>query len=163
MIKGILYKPLVLLLAVIIFAGCKRNLQQKIINHYNHYAKNGICTVSINDLTAFEWDKMYVFGSYANDEIISSTVKFFYTGKPITSGFRRILFTWGRKKIHEEDYQPWSYRNSVIDFKNIDDSVLNIRAYSFTQGDAFFMIAKEKIPGSCSNCFLYLLVHLENN
>jgi hypothetical protein len=160
--KRRLFKSIVLLLAILITWGCKRNLQQKIFDHYNHYGKTGICTVSINDLTTFEWDKMYVFGSSANNEIISGTVNFAYRGNPIYAGFRRILFTWGRTKMYEEDYQPRSYRNSVIDFKIIDDSILNVRAYSFTQEEAFFMISREKIPGSCNNCFLYLLIRLEN-
>jgi len=84
-----------------------------------YYQMFDSCTILINNLTSFVWDKMYEFGSYANDEIISSTVNFIYTGKPITLGFRRILFTWGRKKIYEEDYQPRSYQYSVVDFKSI--------------------------------------------
>jgi hypothetical protein len=158
-----IYISISLLIVIINMTGCKQSLKQKIMAQYDYHKMSDSCTISINNLTSFEWDKMYVFGNYANDEIISSTVNFLYTGKPITPGFRRILFTWGRKKIYEEDYQPWSYRNSVIDFKNIDDSILNIRAYSFTQEDAFFIIVKEKIPGSCSNCFLYLLIHPGNN
>ena len=162
MMTGRLYQFIVLSLAAIIIGGCKQNLKQKIINYYNHYSNANACTVSINDLTTFEWDKMYVFGSSSNNETISSTVNFIYTGKPINTGFRRIFFSWGKREMYEEDYRPRSYQNSVIDFKNIDDSILNIRAYSYTQEDALFMIEKEKIPGSCKNCFLYLLNHLEN-
>ena len=148
-------------LVTISVISCKNNIQQKIINHYNHYSNAGTCTVLINDLTVFEWDKMYVFGSSATEDFISGTINFPYIGKPILNGFRRILFTWGKTKMYDEDYRPYSYQNSAIDFENIQDSILHIRAYSFSQNDAFFEIAKEKIRGSCKQCFLYILIPQE--
>jgi hypothetical protein len=152
------------LVVIIIFTtGCRKILRQRIIDHYEKYNQAGVCAISINDLTSFEWDKMYVFGSSADNEFISCSVGFEYNGEKIKDGFRRIIFSWGVKEIYEEDYKPRSYLSSVFDFSFINDSILNIRSYSFSPEDAFFMITKEKISGSCSNCFLYLLIHLENN
>lgn len=148
---------------IILTIGCRKNLRQRIIEHYEKYNQAGACTLSINDLTSFEWDEMYVFGSSANDEFISSTIGFEYHGKKIRGGFRRIIFTWGTNEIYEEDYQSRSYVSSVFDFSIINDSILNIRSYSFYREDAFFVIRKEIIPGSCKRCFLYLLIHLQNS
>lgn len=151
-----------LVVIIILTAGCRKNLRQRIIDHYEKYNRAGACTVYINDLTSFEWDEMYVFGSSANNEFISSTIGFDYHGKKIRDGFRRIIFSWGVKEIYEEDYQPKSYKSSVFDFSFINDSILNIRSYSFYRKDALFVIMKEKIKGSCKKCFLYLLSHPQN-
>jgi hypothetical protein len=147
---------------IVLVSGCRKNLQQRIINHFEKYNRAGFCEISINDLTSFEWDKMYVFGSSANNEFISCTIGFEYSGKKIPDGFRRLIFSWGTKEIYEEDYKPRSLLNSVFDFNIINDSILKIRSYSFSPGDAFFAIKKEKIPGSCKRCFLYLLIHPQN-
>ncbi len=147
---------------IILTTGCKKNLQQRIIDYYEKYNRAGACTVYLNDLTSFEWDEMYVFGSSANDEFISCTIGFEYHGKKIQEGFRRIIFSWGVKEIYEEDYQPRSRERSVFDFSIINDGTLNIRPYSFYRKDAFFVIMKEKIKGSCKKCFLYLLSHPQN-
>jgi hypothetical protein len=142
--------------------GCRKNLQQRIISHFEKYNRAGFCEIYINDLTSFEWEKMYVFGSSANNEFISCTIGFEYLGKKISAGSRRIIFSWGNKEIYEEDYKPRSLLSSVFDFGFINDSVLNIRSYSFSLEDAFFVIKKEKITGSCKRCFLYLLIHPKN-
>jgi hypothetical protein len=152
---------IVLIIIIISTSGCKRNLRQKIIDHYNKYCTSYKCMISINDLTSFEWDEMYVFGSSSNNEFISSTVGFDYHGARIPYGFRRIIFSWGRREICEEDYKPRSYQNSVFDFKFINDSILSLRSYCFNQADAIFLIQKDKIPGSCTNCFLYNLIPQE--
>ena len=148
-----------LVVIIILTTGCRKNLQQRIIDHYEKFNQAGVCTISIDDLTSFEWDKMYVFGSSANSEFISCTIGFEYSGKKIQNGSRRIIFSWGSREIYEEDYRPRSYLSSVFDFSIINDSILNIRSYSFSLEDAFFIIKKEKISGSCKSCFLYMLVH----
>lgn len=151
-----------LVVIVTLTTGCRKNLRQRIIDRYEKFNQAGACTISINDLTSFEWDKMYVFGSSANNEFIGCTIGFEYHGNKIRDGFRRIIFSWGAREIYEEDYKPRSYLSSVFDFSIINDSILNIMSYSFSPEDAFFEIIKEKIKGSCNNCFLYLLVHPQN-
>src|SRR5271154_4534919 len=75
-----------LVVIIILTTGCRKNLQQRIIDHYEKFNQAGVCEISINDLTSFGWDKMYVFGSSANNEFISCTIGFDYYGKRIPGG-----------------------------------------------------------------------------
>jgi hypothetical protein len=142
-------------------AACRQTLKGKIIDGFNQYCFNdtGNCQLCLNALVSFEWDKMYVFGSNADAGFISRTVGFDYYGRMIPESFRRIMFTWGRHEVYEEDFNPFSYTTSVVDFKSISDSILKIRSYSFTPEEAVFVVKKEKISGSCKSCFLYELTN----
>jgi hypothetical protein len=153
---------IIIVLFIIFFgAACRQTLKEKIIDGFSRYCFNdtGNCQLCLNAFVSFEWDKMYVFGSNADAGFISRTVGFDYHGRMIPGSSRRIMFTWGRHEVYEEDYERLSYLASVIDFKSIDDSTLKMRSYSFTPEDAVFIVKREKILGSCKSCFLYELIN----
>ena len=142
-------------------AACT-NIEEKLISTIKKQCvsdQSNDCQIALKELTPFEWQKMYFFKAWTISDSISAILGFVYRGNDVPDDFSRILFVTDEKVVHEEDFSSLDYHNSNVFFK-IDDSANRNPPY-FTPANALFRVRKEKLKGSCPDCFSYVLVPLK--
>lgn len=147
-------------LALSILCGCKNTITHGLITKANHecgnHSKLG-CTIALKDITKFKWDKVYLFGSWTTSDSISKVIKIGYQGDDVQDDYRRLLFLSNNMVVYEEDFKPFDYYNSTISFSNTIDSLLQAKRKYFTPVTAIFVVEKDKVKGSCGDCYIYTL------
>lgn len=153
MVKNFLLASLI----IAAFSGCQvsvnDNFIDKVDQECSSQPKSG-CTIALKDVTKFQWDKMYLLGSWTNTDSITNVIGFKYNGDDVPDDNTRMLFTYGNKVVHEEDFASFDDRNhSTIEFDNAKDSI----PYHFLVSQAIFTIKKIKAENGCKECFDYIL------
>lgn len=151
---------LILLLIAAATAGCKGRVESNLINEINQKCGNQtkiICKVALKDATPFTWDKLYLFGAWTTADAINETIGLDYHGEDVPDDYRRMLFIQGNKVVYEEDFQPFDYEQSTINFPELIDSLSQAKSPFLTPGNALFIADRTKIEYSCKECFLYSL------
>ncbi|MGI4832304.1 MAG: hypothetical protein ACRYFK_02470 [Janthinobacterium lividum] len=149
---------LLLLLAAI--AGCKSRVENNLIKQINQNCGTQAklkCQVALKDATPFRWDRLYLFGAWTTSDAIKEKIGLDYQGADVQDDYRRMLFIQGGKVVHEEDFHPFDYQNSTVDFSDLIDSLSQAKTPFFTPDNALFIADKGKIEQSCQDCFFYSL------
>ncbi|UKS27384.1 hypothetical protein LOZ80_00050 [Paenibacillus sp. HWE-109] len=92
-----------LLLVILASVGCsaKSNLTDKIIKEIDgECGENGTCTISIKEVTDFEWDRMVIFQIGSSKSEISKALGIEYSGP--TDMMTGMIFVKDNKIVHEE-------------------------------------------------------------
>jgi hypothetical protein len=88
-------------------------------------------TINVQELVAFEWDKMLVFGQYTSESTIDDTLQFEY-GKngALQDGYITVLFTRNGKVIRHAVISQYSGGNYFLK---------DVQAESFSPSEAVFI------------------------
>lgn len=88
-------------------------------------------TIVMQDLTKFQWDKMYVFSAYTPEDVINETLQFNYgRSAALQDGQLTVIFTRNSKVI----------RHAVIpSYSESSYFLKNVQAESFSQDEAVFV------------------------
>lgn len=113
--------------------------------------------MALKDATPFSWDKLYFFSAWTPSEAIAQAIGLEYHGEAVPDDYRRMLFIQGSKVVHEEDFKPFDYNDSTIDFSEMIDSLSHAKTPFVTPATALFRADKGKIAQSCKDCFFYSL------
>ena len=99
-------KKIIFYLSIVLFFGCQNDIQKNIVQEIKQKCKiTDTCTVRIIDLTAFEWEKMYIFNESSSLEEIDKVLGFKYEYfKDIA---RRIIFTKSNEVVYHQDDFPY--------------------------------------------------------
>jgi hypothetical protein len=153
------YKPVPSLFLLIALAGCTGRIEDRLIQEVNQACSRSTkseCTVSLQDVTPFTWEKVYFFSSWTSAESIREVIGFGYLGDAVEDDYTRILFTKGTAVVHEEDYHKFDGFNSTISIAGIADSLSQAKTPFLTPENAFLLAQKDKIEeGGCAECFYY--------
>jgi hypothetical protein len=93
-----------LILTLLLACGCRSGrIEQRIADRLREVCKTGeACTININDVIDFQWDKMYVFKYNATPDQVNQALG---VGLPEQSELtRKIVFMKGRRIVHREEY-----------------------------------------------------------
>lgn len=158
--KPLVKNALSILLFIAITSGCKGEVESSLIRAINQKYESqpkSRCSVALKEVTPFAWDKLYLFGSWTTSTAIAEATGLEYHGEYVPDDYRRMLFIQGDKVVHEEDYKPFDYNTSTIDFPELIDSLSQAKSPFFTPATALFLADKGKIEQSCTDCFFYSL------
>ncbi len=101
------------------FFSCSRAgpIEQEILRKSDK-CKDSIhgCVFSLADITAFEWDSLYLFQQETSAILIESAVKFPYHGNGVPQDKTRMLFTFRNKIVHQEDFDWGKIGNRILSF-----------------------------------------------
>jgi hypothetical protein len=149
-----------ILLLLVSTAGCKGEVESNLIRNIKQQCENqpkARCHVALQEATPFGWDKLYFFGAWTTPAAIADATGLAYQGEGVPDDYRRMLFIQGGKVVHEEDYKPFDYHTSTIDFPDLIDSLSQAKSPFLTPATALFVAEKGKIEQSCTSCFFYSL------
>ncbi|HEX8328316.1 MAG TPA: hypothetical protein VF629_12295 [Hymenobacter sp.] len=149
-----------ILLFVTAITGCKTGMTDRLINKVSQDCGNiekPICNLSLREVTPFQWDRLYFFGAWITSDSISKVTGIHYHGNGVRDDYRRMIFTLNNEIVYEEDFESFDYNNSVINFLEIPDSLMNTKPHFLTPINAVFLVKKVKIEGSCKDCYSYNL------
>jgi len=133
--------------------GCGKNIYEKISDQIINkcQSEKDECIISMEEITNFEWDKMYVFKEEATLEEIEEALGFKY--KYFDDVARRIVFVADNKVTYHEDEFPYPSKEPAgkVFFQFKDDA----KPYMlFHRKKANFKIRKKKING---DLYFYLI------
>ncbi len=144
-----------LLLFLLILVSCERSMHSRVIKAVQiNCSDSKKCQISIDKLTNFEWQKMYIFGQITTQDEISDAIGFEYNGTLVPEDENRIIFC-SNNKVTQED--TWSYKTSggsILNFIPLKDSTRQ-KYICYSKIDAVFNIRILKIE-SCNACFYYM-------
>lgn len=127
----------VLWFALLLNACGQMEVRKKLLNEVKHKCEaSHECFISLKDVTKFEWDKVYIFNSPSDPEIIREALKGdYHLWRDLTWGL--IVFVKGENIIHKE-YEFYDPEKPVkLDFE------FNGKKYLiFTPADAHFEARK---------------------
>jgi len=138
--------------------GCENSLRNHIIDSVDKsYLANPElkCKVSLKTMTPFQWDKLYFFNAWTTSDSIGRTIKYNYKGNDVKDDYVRMLFTLENRVVYEEDFKPFDYSQSTIDFSEIPDSLMKAKLPFLTPKNSMFVVSKEKTKDGCKDCFDY--------
>lgn len=144
-------------LSIVVLFSCNGNIKGRLIEKIEHTCdkSNPNCEIAMKDVTKFEWQRMYVFGSFIMPDSISRAIKLRYDGEVVPDDCTRILFTSDKSVVYEEDLKN-NDRSSVLYFNEDDNKKTTLEMPYFTPATAMFSIKKEK-KSDCKNCHVYYL------
>jgi len=149
------------LLIIILLSACKSSLKgdifYKVARECGSTTKSK-CTVILKEVTKFQWDKMYLFGSWTVPDSVSKMIGFKYDGDEVPDDYRRMVFTFANRVVYQEDFKPFDYYSSTLIFAVDGDSLRSQMTPYFTPEDAIFKVEKSKIKSNCKDCFAYSLI-----
>jgi hypothetical protein len=154
------HRALYSLIIMIVISGCRNNVQKKLISNIKDQCGDQVkpgCQITLNDAINFKWDKMYLFENKTTADFIAVTLGFVYNGDDIKDDYSRMIFTYDKKVVHEEEFKSLDSANSTIIFPGVSNSLLHSTIHYLTPSQASFKVEKDKIKNSCATCFNYVL------
>lgn len=91
----------------ILILGCSKSFDRKIADYIDESCKateQESCVVDLNQITDFEWDRMFVFGGVTISEEISEAIGFDCACDAVQDNYMRIVFLKDRKIVMESEY-----------------------------------------------------------
>ncbi|NET37570.1 MAG: hypothetical protein F6K19_37055 [Cyanothece sp. SIO1E1] len=144
---------LILFGAVFVF-GCSTKVSDKILSTLEKCDPSN-CIFNMEEVTDFEWDRMYIFGEYSDQEYITRVIGMEWSGSMVSDGNKRFVFIDKDTVVYVEDYSP----NQVnIQFRPLDwmgDEIAN-----YNRNEAIFTVVKREVKPNSSSYF-YDLYPLE--
>lgn len=136
-----------LVLLMLIVAGCQteRSLSDQIIQTIDRKSNvNGVCDISLKEITDFKWDKAVIFQVGNSDEEISNALGIKYEGP--TDLMSGLVFVLDHKIVHEEliPYQTEHPTNLQI---FIEKKAKDLNCVAFTLENAVLKGSKEELDG----------------
>lgn len=130
---------------VVLLVSCKKSGIKYIIAEKveNKCQSANTCTISMQEITSFKWDKLYFFSEGTSLEDIDRTLGFHYLYfEDIAS---RIVFVSGNHVVYHEDEFPYPNAKPAagVIFKFDNDIIPNV----FTLNDASFSVKKSTVKG----------------
>ena len=155
-----------------LISSCSNNkIETKVIKSLERNCRGDTCTVNLNELTEFDWDKVYIFDDWSTPEKISKTIGIEYKkNNHFPDGYHKMIFVKASEIVHEEEFGGNSDQTSSINILYPIDTVsysqekksyTNVNSY-VPKNQAIFFVRKVKIKGSCNSCFMYELTPLIN-
>lgn len=143
--------------------GCKMSVEKEILQQLKRddFSKRKEHTLLMNEITNFEWEKMYIFSNWTSADSIKTAINLEYNGEGVPDSYSRIIFVNGNKIIYQEDFKSLDYNNSTISFQTLDNSTFYTGRHYLTPSSAKFNIIKTKTEGGCSDCYFYSLIILK--
>ncbi len=146
------------------------SLENKIIYLAESCSANRTCNIDLEKITPFEWDSLYVFNAYDDNEYISKIISVKYYGRDVPDGKMRMVFIKGKSVIYEEDFGGVTYNESHIHiFMPIDTGSYSAdldaytrTLYSISAKQANFAIKKTNERKDCKDCNYYYLAPIIN-
>ncbi|MBS1519454.1 MAG: hypothetical protein JST50_00545 [Bacteroidetes bacterium] len=141
-----------------IISSCTNNVTDNLIKKAEQKCtdkKHSPCVITLNEVTKFQWDKLYLFPSWTNSDTISSRIGFEYTGDDVPDDNTRMLFTKGKQVVYEEDFKSLDYYNSVVEFQAEFDSLIPEKLHFLTPAQAIFTVESTSDPQACKGCYIY--------
>ncbi len=127
-----------ILFLVITICGCQKSnktlllkLENEIKNNTEKAIKAGerYTVIDIKEIVDFDWEKMYVFDNYMDDNQISSHIGFTWSGPTVRNDHWRLLFIKNNQVVSYVDY---AYFNLPIYFYQCEDEI------DYTKSEAKF-------------------------
>ncbi|MCI0553491.1 MAG: hypothetical protein L0287_21300 [Anaerolineae bacterium] len=142
--------------------GCQLSIKDRIIEEIERNCKNfdrvDGCIISLENLTDFEWERMYVFGGPAYTENISRAIGFDCNCSFLPDDCMRLLFVNHGKVVYLDDYEVDSYKQ--IQFRELD--WMNDKAPIYTPSTAkFFVLRRPNELNPRTGGYLYDLFPIE--
>lgn len=107
---------------IIFFCNCQPNVKDKIITKIEKNCKafNKVddCIFSLESITEFEWDKMYVLDGPRSPDLISKVIGFECDCGFLPDDSRRLVFVKGEKIVYEDEYSVDTHKG--IQFRPLD-------------------------------------------
>src|ERR1700761_6716328 len=113
---------LAVLLAVFV-TGCTESFTGKLVDRCAAICKQNDKsrgTLNLKDITDFSWTKMYVFPGWTTSDTISRITGVKYAKSDVPDDYRRMIFFNGDKEVYEEDFIPFDYYHSTINFSGFE-------------------------------------------
>ena len=129
-------------LTLLFMFGCSRSgaIERRIGEHIDACQSDSPCMVRIQELTTFEWDRMYVFSYGVSHPYVESALG---TRFPDYVEFkRRLVFLKGGSIVHREE-EPTDIERMVdgeVSFAGLDTQPSHL---SFTPSDAVFIATRQ--------------------
>jgi hypothetical protein len=142
-----------LMCSVCLFSCNKDTIEDKIVSNIERNCLQFPCTVTINKITDFDWNKMYVFSySASSDQIETVTGIRIVENKEFT---RKLIFTKDSKMVHYDEL-PTNIEGIIDNQVGFDDdgnysykiySVENavFEAQKYLQSDGTYYHLKQQI------------------
>ncbi|MBU0576962.1 hypothetical protein KJ742_02320 [Patescibacteria group bacterium] len=92
------------------------------------------CIVSADEVTDFDWDKMYIFREAVSNELVEEILNFQYNVDSSEGSKRRIIFVKNNQVVHKElnFYNPWEGAPDKAVF------------FEYDEGEAHYYISRNK-------------------
>jgi len=137
---------LIFIVLVLMLGSCKKSSIKNIIADKveNKCQNMKTCTINMQEVTNFKWDKVYLFSEGTSLEDIDKALGFHYSYfEDIAS---RIVFVLDHQVVYHEDEFPYPNKKPLagVLFKFNNDTIPHI----FTLSDANFSVKKTTVKGN---------------
>jgi len=136
-------KKTIVIFLTILLCSCQPSIRDKIVHTIKKQGQVDSCEIKMTDITSFDWDTMYVFGTSADLLYINQHLRFEY---PYFDDIAdRIIFTKSKKIVyHEEEYpDPEKKKLLIFSFEDGKNKMM-----SFTPNTAIFKAKKIDFYGN---------------
>ncbi|MFW6281929.1 MAG: hypothetical protein ACOC1O_03950 [bacterium] len=141
--KYMLIIIVLIILTVTVISCSNKSLTEKIITIINTKCKNqNNCLISINEITDFKWDKMFVFKPGATLQEINEALGIKYKGKP---DIKHIIVFMNNDNIvylEEKIYNPEKPSKVFFNFNDLEENYM-----IFKKDDAFLKVVTKNVDG----------------
>jgi hypothetical protein len=131
------------LVLILGFQSCQTGIQEKLFNKIVKDCPNkDTCIVSLNSITDFKWDTVYIFDPSNHLEAIDKVLGFHYEYWEDIAN--RIIFTEKRAVVYHEDHfpKPSEPEKNKVFFSFDSDSIHYMK---LTAKDAIFLAVRNKV------------------
>lgn len=150
-----------------LISSCSNNkIETKVVKSLERNCSGDTCTVNLNELTEFDWDKVYIFDDWSTPEKISKTIGIEYKkNNHFPDGYHKMIFVKASEIVYEEEFGGNTddmssinigYPIDTTSYSERNGSYTNTNSY-ITKNQAIFFVRKAKIKGRCNSCFKYEL------
>lgn len=156
-------KLIICIVYIFFFCGCRGHVENDVIRKIENGCKGKVgsgCVIDLKKITAFDWEKMYLFPAWTSTDSIEKVIGIPYDKRDVEDSHSRILFVHRDKVIYEEDFVSLDYNNSTIAFQKKKSLFYTGKNY-ISSSDAVFNVVRTKIENSCRNCYFYSLQPLK--
>lgn len=130
-------KKSILIILSIFICSCQSSIQDKIIDEIQQSRHKDSCIIKMTNITSFDWDTMYFFGTNADLSYINKRLGFNY---PYFDDIaNRIVFVKSKKIVYHDDKFTYPEKKDLVVFSFEDGKT---KFMSFTPKTAIFIAKK---------------------
>ena len=84
-----------------------------------------------------------------------------FDGNDVEDDYRRMLFTYEKRVVYEEDFKSLDSYLSTLNFPGVSDSLHSEKVPCLTPKEAIFLVEKDKYSSGCKECSGYTLIPIK--
>ena len=133
------------LICLMFASGCSHSFDENVATHIEKTCTNFDspqgCIIDLQDVTDFEWDRVYIFAGLTTVEDIYDAVGFNFKCKHVPDNYIRLIFIKGNQVIKQEQYHSAGGKVQFREYDKKDGAFI----YYTKDLSKFYVLRKSKL------------------